>query len=155
MRKREYLLRSSSMTPPGMGARSSVGVQVRDSTSKRVVSSGYSGAPLCLCSARFDKGISSHCPSFPLLPGMVRLRSLLAISSWSMLPASNSARISAFFSSGRGMRRSIMLSVLMPVFGSGILWTRRMEERGMGRGTERLMGLSGCSGRVALTSACR
>lgn len=48
-----------------------------------------------------------------------------------------------------------MLSVLMPVIGSGILWTRRTEERGMGRGTERLMGLSGCSGRMDLTSACR
>ena len=43
------------------------------------------------------------------------------------------------------MRREIMLSAAMPVIGSRSAWTRRTEERGMGRDAVSRIGLSGSS----------
>ena len=43
------------------------------------------------------------------------------------------------------MRREIILSAAMPVIGSRSAWTRRTEERGMGRDAVLRIGLSGSS----------
>ena len=53
------------------------------------------------------------------------------------------------------MRREMILSVAMPVVGSRSAWTRRTEDRGMGRDAEWRIGLSGSSARTVfvLTSA--